>query len=525
MPIRIEKDKNTGGNDRRNIPTNPGGGGGRGGIGGGILGALLPLLLKNPKLLIVVAIIGGLVWYCGGGLEGGGGGLVVDPNQYNVQNDSEFSTGNELDEKVYDEAHVFEPLAQNGKNPMPSSVSLEKFAPQRLSQGKQGSCVGWASSYAARTIIHSRATGYEPNSVQFSPSYLYNNISLPGCQGSYIQRAMEYMQNKGVAPFSKFAYNENECSTKPDYQLQELAADYRINGFERLSMDGNKYKTNLSAIKQNLSQGSPVVIGMMVGGSFMNGMVGKDMWVPTQSDYAQRGFGGHAMCVIGYDENYKGSGRGAFQIMNSWGERWGNKGIFWMDYEDFDYFNKEAYAIHSMGSADAPISNEIKLNLGIFLNDSQQNTAFSQVSDMTFRTNIPKQARFKVEVQNNQPCNVYILGQETDQSTYVLFPYTEKHSPYCGIVGSRVFPKDHSMFPDDTGNLDYFVVIASNQPLNYTELNNQISRASGNSLEEKVKNVIGGELNNYQSNTGNNMINLDFKFEKNMAAAVIEVAK
>jgi C1A family cysteine protease len=49
----------------------------------------------------------------------------------------------------------------------------------------------------------------------------------------------------------------------------------------------------------------------------MTKMNGKDVCYPSSKDYDKRGFGGHAMCVIGYDD-YKTGKQGAFQIMNSW---------------------------------------------------------------------------------------------------------------------------------------------------------------------------------------------------------------
>lgn len=55
---------------------------------------------------------------------------------------------------------------------------------------------------------------------------------------------------------------------------------------------------------------------MMVGGSFMQDMMGQVKWMPTQSDYTMQGIGGHAMCVIGYDDLKFGKD-GGFQIMNS----------------------------------------------------------------------------------------------------------------------------------------------------------------------------------------------------------------
>lgn len=87
---------------------------------------------------------------------------------------------------------------------------------------------------------------------------------------------------------------------------------------------------SIRAIKEHLAKDAPVVIGMMVGGSFMQPMMGKELWTPTDEDRSQMGFGGHAMCVIGYDDRRVAkyangeSYTGAFQIMNSWGPEWGN---------------------------------------------------------------------------------------------------------------------------------------------------------------------------------------------------------
>ncbi len=96
-------------------------------------------------------------------------------------------------------------------------------------------------------------------------------------------------------------------------------------------------------LKEHLAKDAPVVIGMMVGGSFMQGMMGKQMWAPTDEDRTQAGFGGHAMCVIGYDDRKQ-----AFQIMNSWGPEWGENGIGWVRYADFKEFVREAYGVDPM---------------------------------------------------------------------------------------------------------------------------------------------------------------------------------
>lgn len=68
---------------------------------------------------------------------------------------------------------------------------------------------------------------------------------------------------------------------------------------------------------------------MMVGTSFMQNMMGQELWEPSGMDESQMGMGGHAMCVIGYDDRKFG---GAFQIMNSCeyvGTEWGSLGTVW----------------------------------------------------------------------------------------------------------------------------------------------------------------------------------------------------
>lgn len=525
MPIRIVKDKNTQShNNTPNRPTNNSRG------GGGNLIAFAPLLIglfkKKPKLLIIIAIIGAILYFSGG-LDGFLGGGETNQIADNYEN-SEYSTGSEYDEEKYVNTEIFASLADNRKNPMPNQISLLEYAPKRLNQGQQGSCVGWSSSYAARTILEARATGRNPNSVAFSPSFLYNQIALPNCQGTYISEAMKSLQRVGDLPFSQFRYDERSCSKKPDTYQKTEASSYRIKGYNRLTLNGDKHRTDLLAIKQNLAQGAPVVIGMMVGGSFMQGMQGREVWRPTKSDYNQRGFGGHAMCVIGYDDYKEG---GAFQIMNSWGTGWGKNGIGWVKYKDFDYFTKEAYGLYPMGNAkDSKFDpNKLAMKFGLINNASKRNIPFQFVNGITYRTKQPMAigTQFKIESTNSIECYTYVFGEETDKSSYVLFPYTQKHSPYCGITGTRLFPNDHSLVADDKGRKDYMAIVVSKKPLDYEKLNQLINRTSGNSYQEKIMKVIQPEMiPNVQFNSNGETINVTCNTQgKNILAVVLEIDK
>lgn len=522
MAIKIRKDQNQG----SYTPRSKSGGGG-GGIGGGGLTGLLPVLLslfgKNPKLLLLIAVIA-VVFFVGGGK--GCSGLLTDADSENFS--GLFATGANFDPARYASTEIYEPLADNKKNPLPERVSLLKYAPTRLNQGQQGSCVAWAAAYGARTIMEARERGVDPNSTTFSPSFLYNQIALEGCQGSYLQEAMKVMKGKGLVPFKEMPYNDQDCSTKPNSIQLRTAADYKIDGYQRLTGGRNGEdlnKVNMLAIKQNLAQGAPVVIGMMVGGSFMQNMAGKELWIPTDSDYAMRGFGGHAMTVIGYDDYKFAQDMGGFEIMNSWGEDWGKKGIAWVSYDDFEYFVKEAYGIYPMGDANAPVTTVLEAKLGIVLNSNGTNLALQQTGANTFRTarNMKPEEEFKLEVINNIECYVYIFAQEADGSTSTLFPYTAKHSPYCGIKGQRLFPRDYSMYPDDVGNADYFAVVVTKSPLDYDAFKSKLNSARGNNYAEKIASLVSNHQVQMQ---GGNQISLVADWRNtDMAAAVIEVTK
>ncbi len=444
------------------------------------------------------------------------GGLISDGASNNA-------LGCEMKQEVFDQAEVFEPLAYD-RNSLPSSVSLEKYAPKRLSQGQQGSCVGWASAYAARTILESAATGQDPNSLKFSPAFLYNQISLEGCQGSYVVDAMKTMVNAGALPLNEFPYDEDNCSKKPtSLQLNE-AQRYVMRGYNRLTKDNDDYAIDLIAMKQNIAQGAPVVIGMLVGGTFEE-MNGQRSWIPNRSDYSNRdNFGGHAMCVIGYDDKLDG---GSFQIMNSWGDDFGQNGLFWMPYEHFEQFTNEAYGVYPLASKRPEDKKKLEASFGLVNNATKNYVTLSRKSGNTFETPVlAKGTKFKIEVKNQAECYTYVFGQETDNSSYVLFPYTPKHSAFCGIVGARLFPKDYSMQLDDKGTKDFMAIVVSKKPLDFKAINDQANANKSESYEKMLKQALSEVLlNNVEYKDGETIGISETNAEDKAVLMVIEINK
>lgn len=525
MPIRMVDDPN---DQEDNSNDNSGGGGNRGGSGNMLfqfLPMVLGLLFRKPFLLLVVLAVGGFMYF-----KGGCNSLSnITSNNATEQ----LATGGVLDPKQFDKAQVYEGLDES-KTDLPEYISLLKYAPDRLNQGQQGSCVAWSSAYGARTVLEAASTGENPNKLAFSPSFLYNQIKLDGCQGSYIIRAMETMTKVGAVPYNDFPYDDKDCDKQPNGQLINEASDFKMLGFNRLTTTESTNGINLHAIKEHLAKDVPVVIGMMVGGSFMQEMAGKDIWHPTDDDYNMMGFGGHALCVIGYNDRKEG---GAFEIMNSWGKDWGNNGVAYVKYNDFKRFVREAYGINPMPKKGTADVQNLACSIGLVNAKTKSYIPLQLSGENIFQTTQPiaKGTTFKMEVKNTSACYVYVLGKETDGSSYVLFPYPlksdatkTKFSPYCGITGYRLFPRGMSMQADEIGNKDYIAVVTSKEPLNVFELNDAVNTNKTKGFEVAVNAAIkrltvkGVQFNSNQNGT----INFETATgDKNTVACIVAIDK
>jgi Papain family cysteine protease/Domain of unknown function (DUF4384) len=438
------------------------------------------------------------------------------------------SSGYRFNSGEYNKSKVYEGLeADNGKNPLPEAVSLLKFAPDRLNQGQQGSCVAWSCAYASQTILSAAASGADPNSIRFSPSYLYNQIKLEGCQGSYLQRAMEAMRANGGVALSKYPYSDQDCDRLPGDDAKQLGRQNVIHGFQRLTDGDNTSQGSVSvrAVKEHLAKDAPVAIGMMVGQSFMQNMMGEELWTPQGMDASQMGMGGHAMCVIGYDDRKFG---GAFQIMNSWGPEWGKNGVAWVRYGDFKEYVREAYGIDPLPKRSAVANIPLECSIAMMDNATGKNIALKATGGNSFQTVTPisKGTRFKMAVENVTECYIYVFGMDTTGESYVLFPYLKpgetvsKHSPYFGITGYRLFPKGSSYTADEAGSRDYIAVITSKTELDNNALNAAINKSTKVDYAGKVNEALQSILIRSARFNTNSAGSVYFKVDANDNKAV-----
>ena len=102
---------------------------------------------------------------------------------------------------------------------------------------------------------------------------------------------MEAMQKNGGVPLSQYPYNDQDCERMPTSSDVQTGRQNAIHGFTRLTNGDNINQISVRAVKEHLAKDAPVVIGMMVGQSFMQDMMGQELWQPQGMDASANGNG------------------------------------------------------------------------------------------------------------------------------------------------------------------------------------------------------------------------------------------
>ncbi len=429
--------------------------------------------------------------------------------------DEDYGTGLDFDRDKYEAVPMSAPILTRNYTNLPSKYSLKAYAPTPGNQGRQPSCVGWASGYGARTIAYAVRNNWKNQTSKitqnaFSPSFVYNLIrsktDVNCTKGSYISDAMSLLNVNGILKKNEFSYDPNNCTRRPSNYGLENAKNNRILTFERLA----KWESpaNLvGKVKKALANKNPVVIGM-----FKYGKLGGsgELWTPPTIPSG----GGHAMVVVGYD-NYKYGG--AFEIMNSWGTNFRNNGFFWVRYNDFKNYVKTAYVLVDR-TGDNPDKKEdkkivvtnntlsgsmtLKLSSGVNMAPTLSegaNRNFNIVKAVKTTYQVKKAyssgTQFRIYLKSNQRGYVYLIGYgSADKSVGKLYPF-DNFSDFFNYSNSEIaIPnEDYYIEFDNKPGKDILCVLYSKEKL---DINSVISKAKYGSGDfvQNVKSALSSKM-------------------------------
>ena len=251
-----------------------------------------------------------------------------------------YGMGLIIDDEAYSQVPHLPQYAGKKYNKVPLKISLKEYCPTPGNQGLNGSCSAWAAGYGGLTILRAvqdNLQGQEQiTKVASSVFFLFNQIKISeDCEeGARLSDAMQVLNEQGDCLAKNFDVAA-DCSMMPGpNQLQE-ASQYKIKDYAAIFHHDADAATKIQKTKRALASKTPVVMGMLVTESFWGIEPGQKQWQPTAEDNI---VGGHAMVVVGYDEVRK-----SFEVMNSWGPDWANKGFVWIKYQDFAKYCKYGF--------------------------------------------------------------------------------------------------------------------------------------------------------------------------------------
>ena len=258
---------------------------------------------------------------------------------------------------------------------LPPAMDLSASLPPIGDQQYTNSCTGWASTYYAKTMMEKKehpSWDVTDPMYQFSPSWTYNQVNDCGNDtGAFLTDVMKLLAQRGAVDIQEMPFTKDNTATQPIRKQIQAALPYRNSGYGAFwlhsqATDPTPYTTPnpIETMKAWLAAGNPVVIAIpLVDG--IPASDGRD--APLHYfDYEGDGMAfGHAMCVVGYDDNANPAGadtdhRGGFKIVNSFGADWNgsDKGFIYFSYDFMKRHVWEAWYMEDT-APDAPVLDSI----------------------------------------------------------------------------------------------------------------------------------------------------------------------
>jgi fibronectin type 3 domain-containing protein len=230
---------------------------------------------------------------------------------------------------------------------LPPSVDNSEQFPLPLDQGTQNSSSAFSVALS-KTGLEKKlqnAKGLEWSFTKkkkidyskiFSPAFIYNSLNRSSDSGISIIESLLFINQYGITTWDQFPYSPINYLIKPNEKILQSAQTYQGTDFSKISC------TDIPSIKTAIYFGYPVVSGILLYSSFLD--LQTDTYTYKENDTF---IGAHSLTIVGYNDSKR-----AFKVLNTWSDKWGNKGYAYIDYQWFSKTCRAAYLLKNMDSVE-----------------------------------------------------------------------------------------------------------------------------------------------------------------------------
>ncbi|MDH7486057.1 MAG: C1 family peptidase [Anaerolineae bacterium] len=213
---------------------------------------------------------------------------------------------------------------------LPASVDHREKLPPIRNQAQRGTCVAHAA-VAVREHMEI-AAGAASTDINLSEQFVYwwckENDGIPSVSGTYAELGLECMAKAGVPEEQHWPYNPNsipgnEGQGPPPPAALDNAARFKIKRVIKLN------PSRVLDLKTCLAEGKIICFAIPVFDSWYLSAAVKRYGKITMPLPGEEANGGHAMALVGYQDDEEAPGGGYFILRNSWQpwayeSAWGN---------------------------------------------------------------------------------------------------------------------------------------------------------------------------------------------------------
>ncbi len=229
-----------------------------------------------------------------------------------------------------------------GRAVLPASHSLLDQLPAVRNQGGRGTCVAHAVT-AVREQLEIAAGS--PNDLNLSEQYVYwwckGKDGIPKVSGTYVSVGMRCLNEAGAPLEETWPYVSNETGDQGQGPPPSAAANGEP-AFRTLQTQEIK-RTDIDGIRACLYEGRAVAFSIPVFDSWYSSSATSRWGKITLPLPGEPQNGGHAMTLVGYQDDSDAPGGGYFLVRNSW-QPWSWDGAWREGYGEIPYAYISRYA-------------------------------------------------------------------------------------------------------------------------------------------------------------------------------------